>query len=68
MSWQKISIPQSANLLLSKAGVKTFSKTQALVAVLHWFAGFPLKSRVQLIREYWQHLATQESGQGSVTA
>jgi hypothetical protein len=68
MSWQKISMPQSANLLLSKAGVKMFSKTQTLVAILDWFAGFPLKSRVQIIREYWQHLATQDVAKGRVTA
>jgi hypothetical protein len=51
-TWQSLSVPPSAHRLLSKTGVRGFSKTQALVAILHWFATRSLALQLQVIRAY----------------
>jgi hypothetical protein len=57
----RLSISPSVNILLSKAGVKAFSKTQVLVAMLHWFATFPVGTRLEILRDYTQHLVAENT-------
>jgi hypothetical protein len=52
MHWESISMPKSAHALLDKAGVRPFSKVQALTAILWWFARLPLGMRIAMIHQY----------------
>lgn len=52
MNWENILLPKSSDALLNKAGVKPFSKVQALAAILFWFAAFPAEMRIAMIHEY----------------
>jgi hypothetical protein len=52
VNWSTLYFSNSAIAALNKVGHKPFSKVQALVAILDWFAAQPLHLRVELVHKY----------------
>jgi hypothetical protein len=64
MAWLPVSLPDSAEVLLNKTGVKGFSKPQTLAAVLDWFLRLPLSYQAQVARDYAEHIPAGNRGGG----
>jgi hypothetical protein len=58
MCWCAVPIPPSVMPLLPNWGKKGFSKVQALMAILDWFAALPPDVRADLAYRYLHEQAT----------
>jgi hypothetical protein len=56
--WHTVRLQRSVATVVGRGGVKPFSNSQTLVAVLDWFARFPPDARAVMVGDHLRQLAS----------